>query len=257
MGLWVGCVALSCSTFRAADDGSASPDASGSSVGTPDASQADGTPGVDAGSDPSFCVGQSAASLLCDDFEQNSGTLKSAWRPSTKGSGGFAIGPAPNRAGRALKTEGTAADAEVEIELPFDVDMSAQGFFLDVDVFVQLGGYEYVSLVRATFNGGYAMNAGITREYGLGMQSGERLGRIFDPPNGPLVPVDFAWHHLHVEITGGHQIVTLDTTKLSETTEDLSIIDSGSVRLGIIAPITGPAQPPAVVLFDNFLARVE
>jgi hypothetical protein len=98
---------------------------------------------------------------------------------------------------------------------------------------------------------------------------GKKLGMHFNPNMGPTIPLDAAWHHIHIELTnnGGPdasgdagaftQKVMIDTTVVENTTADLSSFYEAAIDFGVLSTNTGVGQPDAVVYFDNVLLRAK
>lgn len=247
-------LAIACSSFSASSD-----------APTPEAGPADSAPydgdagsGEDTGnagdagdaSSGRFCAQQVATAILCDDFEENDGGILGVWTQTADG-GAIVPADAPMRSGHAAKITASGAGAEVDLSFSFPPASAIAGVDFDADMLIDTAAYEYIELC-------HLHTAGAAQVYFGGVaKGGLTLGKQFTPQAGPTIPVDGAWHHVHVELrmagAGFTQKVTIDTTVLDQTTTDLSAISFAQIQLGVMSPL--PPGQLAVVYFDNVLLR--
>jgi len=249
-------LAIACSSFSANSDeptAEAGPgDSAGDDRGGGEGDAGDAANSADAGDAAAarFCAQQSATAILCDDFEENDGGILSVWKQAADG-GAVVAADAPMRNGHAAKITASGAGAEVDLSFSFAVASAIAGVDFDADMLIDTAAYDYIELCRL-------QTAGASAAYFGGVaKSGPRLGKEFTPTSGPTIPVDGAWHHVHVELrlggTGFTQKVTIDTTTLEQTTTDLSKMSFAQIQLGVISSL--PPGDLAVIYFDNVLLQ--
>ena len=243
-------LAMACSSFGSSND--APPADSGPADSAADDAGDAGSTLTDAAT-VRFCAQQSATAILCDDFEENDGGVLSVWKPTTRDGGAVVAAAAPLRDGHAAKFTASGAGAEVALGFAFDAATAIAGVVFDVDMLIDTAGYDYIELCELN-------TAGADAAYFGGVaKGGAKLGRHFTPQAGPTIPIDSAWHHIHIELaraaSGFSQTVTIDgTVQLEQTANDLSTMSFAQLRLGIMSPLA-PGQQLAVIYFDNVLLR--